>query len=1157
MTEVKMKRVGLRLVAGVIISLLVVVSIRRQYNAAKELQRRKALTFAPTEQRKSELVVPGSDPTHDTKDPDDSLDDFIDVMPAHLKNDEETEGEEREDDLTLTRPRSGVVNTGLQQSAETSLRGENKAGNVEPGGDETRQVPAFEVDETEESIDDVDSVVYETVDETPQQESLLSSFFGLKKFLPFGGNSENKDVNGTSNAGDEDRHDSRVGGKDDISASHDGGRDLPLAYDTLNERVEQGAEVEQRQVNQDGEQRQVNQDGEQRQVNQDGVPLVKAAFGADYGSERVATVNNDAAESDATDAHRDHDSDATDAHRGHDSDTIEDMNGGPAKANRSILAQKGEEPILSETRVASDGGNIAGYPASNQLVGQNNNDLLGKQDSNSLGGQNSNDIVGQNSNGIVGQNSNDVVGQNNNVIVGQYGNHIVGQQDLHIPIGQLDRPVSLQHDVTNDTSQFDSSNLIQKQKNTDNVGPDNSDVAGQPELSNVEKPGFTDQLQAANSLATNEPQNAQNQLKLKQEKLPRQAETRDQLLREKLSPEILRILLDNNLGPNFLKSFPLVWRYLAMERSATRNHLVDMKHEPNGIMPLSENPNKIRSDPKESTIGTALEVVPEQKGINSQSLPLVPSLPPLTAIDVLFNDNEVEPKVAGHPIVDDNNGMGTSTATPDGGSLYDNPRPLSDNEFALLRTHPSLANNAQATVFPVRQPLSSEQLDNNPQQQQHVLTPQLSDGTSFLEQQQEPEHQEHQQQRQRLPEQQETQEQYQQQLPEEQQHYQQQSQEQQQQNQQQLQEQQQQYQQQLPEQQQPQQQQNQQGYQEQIPLHQQQYLGELTELQQNQQQLLLQQQPQQQYQQQEQYEQQQTYQQQLSEQQQYQQRLLLQQQPQQQYQQQEQYEQQQPYQQPLPEHQQQYQQPLQEQQQQYQEQLPEQQQIAELNQTSLSDHQTIQCPRDVKLAKTSHPVTALVAFPGAEAAWVRDILEQLFGEPTDSIYTIMADLKSGNAASVYQMGKKVAVQTHSASDKNFQRALLLISNPYAVEKQHQLFRPPFQDWQKRYLWGQTYSSWFNSSLPLFVLVYEDLVENPMAELIKVTEFLGTEDRQVSYECAMDVARRPPSRIGDVAQITGLYNPERRRINANIDTVMTAAQGKHPGLVARLDSFKVF
>ena len=38
------------------------------------------------------------------------------------------------------------------------------------------------------------------------------------------------------------------------------------------------------------------------------------------------------------------------------------------------------------------------------------------------------------------------------------------------------------------------------------------------------------------------------------------------------------------------------------------------------------------------------------------------------------------------------------------------------------------------------------------------------------------------------------------------------------------------------------------------------------------------------------------------------------------------------------------------------------------------------CPREVKLAKTSHPVTALVMFPGTATEWVKEILQQLTGK---------------------------------------------------------------------------------------------------------------------------------------------------------------------------------
>uniref|UniRef100_A0A2C9KNN9 Sulfotransferase domain-containing protein n=1 Tax=Biomphalaria glabrata TaxID=6526 RepID=A0A2C9KNN9_BIOGL len=154
------------------------------------------------------------------------------------------------------------------------------------------------------------------------------------------------------------------------------------------------------------------------------------------------------------------------------------------------------------------------------------------------------------------------------------------------------------------------------------------------------------------------------------------------------------------------------------------------------------------------------------------------------------------------------------------------------------------------------------------------------------------------------------------------------------------------------------------------------------------------------------------------------------------------------------------------------------------------------------------------------------------------------------------MSRNIAIQTHSVRDKNFERALVVIRNPYSVEERHQVFRPDFIDWQKQYLWGDTYVSWLSSDLPLHVVVYEDLVESPLTELIKIADFLSTTDRKVNYKCAMAVAEKPPNMIYDLRQITGIYFSERKNINNNIDKVLQVAQTKCPELVDRLDSYKV-
>ncbi|GFS05037.1 hypothetical protein ElyMa_004671300 [Elysia marginata] len=180
------------------------------------------------------------------------------------------------------------------------------------------------------------------------------------------------------------------------------------------------------------------------------------------------------------------------------------------------------------------------------------------------------------------------------------------------------------------------------------------------------------------------------------------------------------------------------------------------------------------------------------------------------------------------------------------------------------------------------------------------------------------------------------------------------------------------------------------------------------------------------------------------------------------------------------------------------------------------------------------------------------------GQETDSIYNIMASLKNGNAAGVYQMSKKVAIETHAPSDRNFERAILVIGNPYAVEAGHRIFRPFSVEWQKNFLWERTYTAWLSSSLPLHVISYEDLVEAPLTEIIKLASFVGGEGVELNYDCALSAASTSPPMVYDVTQITGVYRTERRRINTAVDNVAKAAaqRGFH-AIIPRLESFKLY
>ncbi|KAH9490124.1 hypothetical protein Btru_045020 [Bulinus truncatus] len=224
---------------------------------------------------------------------------------------------------------------------------------------------------------------------------------------------------------------------------------------------------------------------------------------------------------------------------------------------------------------------------------------------------------------------------------------------------------------------------------------------------------------------------------------------------------------------------------------------------------------------------------------------------------------------------------------------------------------------------------------------------------------------------------------------------------------------------------------------------------------------------------------------------------------------------------------------------------------------SISEVRAGGCPRQVKLSEKRHPLTALVAFPGDDTDWIRNILEQLFGETTDSVYQVTADLSGGSSKRLHEMDRNIAVQTNTAVDDNFQRAMVVLRNPYSVEERHRMFRPISIDWQKQHLWGDTYASWLSSGLPTYVVVFEDLVENPLTELIRLTDFLRSNGQVLNYKCAMSVAEKPPKLVSDLKQITGIYYKERQKINENIDKVIQVAKTKYPLLLARLESYKVY
>ncbi|XP_035827284.1 uncharacterized protein LOC118478225 [Aplysia californica] len=116
---------------------------------------------------------------------------------------------------------------------------------------------------------------------------------------------------------------------------------------------------------------------------------------------------------------------------------------------------------------------------------------------------------------------------------------------------------------------------------------------------------------------------------------------------------------------------------------------------------------------------------------------------------------------------------------------------------------------------------------------------------------------------------------------------------------------------------------------------------------------------------------------------------------------------------------------------------------------------------------------------------------------------------------------------------------------------------PSLDWQKYFLWPQTYKAWLQSDLPLLVVTYEDLVESPLTHIMQIVNFLMPVPDRIDYECAMEMSRSSPQLVYDYREITGIYSKERRRINRNIDELVEVARTKYPGIVKRLESYRAY
>ncbi|XP_077980550.1 sialate:O-sulfotransferase 2-like [Glandiceps talaboti] len=157
-------------------------------------------------------------------------------------------------------------------------------------------------------------------------------------------------------------------------------------------------------------------------------------------------------------------------------------------------------------------------------------------------------------------------------------------------------------------------------------------------------------------------------------------------------------------------------------------------------------------------------------------------------------------------------------------------------------------------------------------------------------------------------------------------------------------------------------------------------------------------------------------------------------------------------------------------------------------------------------------LVALASFPGSGNMWIRHLIEKASGLYTGNCRPDKELFKEGFVGEIehWRKGKTIAAKTHGYEEGHiaeFHSAILLVRNPYKAliaersRKHAGLHSYPSEnsfsgpEWEKHVAWNAIYwerimSNWLQSSIPITVIYYEDIRQDPLVELEKMTDFLN-------------------------------------------------------------------
>ncbi|XP_002742011.1 sialate:O-sulfotransferase 1-like [Saccoglossus kowalevskii] len=217
----------------------------------------------------------------------------------------------------------------------------------------------------------------------------------------------------------------------------------------------------------------------------------------------------------------------------------------------------------------------------------------------------------------------------------------------------------------------------------------------------------------------------------------------------------------------------------------------------------------------------------------------------------------------------------------------------------------------------------------------------------------------------------------------------------------------------------------------------------------------------------------------------------------------------------------------------------------------------------------SRPIVALASYPCSGNTWTRHLLETATGIYTGSVYHDKNLYQGGFLGEMenWQSGTTLIVKRHSHDPTqylNFHSAIMLIRNPYSVilcERNRQvtnshteysskedlvkLDKKSGKDWKDFVKWQiprweDAVMSWMESTRPLLAIRYEDMKEDPVREVIKMTDFLNVTIGENGLNCLKQDIEGRFHRSADSEKlqlIEELYTEDlRSAIDSTIDRV---------------------